>query len=167
MHGDTGKRLYLTSDIEQKLGICSDVGESAGCSGERILYARVSSSKQKEDLERQINDLRQSYSEHDRIIHDIGSGANFKRRGLRSLLERVYEGMVREVVVMHLDRLSRIGSEILVDIFKKFGTKLVVHCEGKEDETDKHDDLISIITLFVASHNGRRAAENKKRRKTS
>ena len=72
--------------------------------------------------------------------------------------------MVGEVVVMHRDRLARIGQELLDGIFKKFGVRFVVHRQSEDNEEGKSDELMSIITLlFVASHNGKRAAANKRR----
>lgn len=130
------------------------------------IYARVSSDKQRGDLERQINDLKEAYPDH-QIIKDIASGVNFKRKGMQTLLERVLAGMVSEVVVMHRDRLARIGCDLLEFIFATFGTKLVVH--SKDDDPDFNhdlaDDLLAVTTHFVASYNGRRAAENCKRRR--
>ena len=75
-----------------------------------IIYARVSSSHQKAagDLQRQIDDLKAVYPEHE-IISDVGSGLNFKRIGFKTLLERVHKGTVSEVVVRHKDRLCRYG----------------------------------------------------------
>lgn len=68
--------------------------------------------------------------------------------------------MVSEVVVMHRDRLARLGYDLLEFIFSKAGVRLMVHGrdEGAEGERDLADDL-----LVVASHNGRRAAANRKR----
>ena len=66
---------------------------------------------------------------------------------------------------MHRDRLARIGQELLDGIFKKFGVRFVVHRQSEDNEEGKSDELMSIITLlFVASHNGKRAAANKRRR---
>ena len=67
---------------------------------ECIAYARVSSAHQQQDLERQRQDLQKAYPDHE-LISDIGSGLNFKRKGLTALLERVLAGLVKEVVVMH------------------------------------------------------------------
>lgn len=130
------------------------------------IYARVSSAKQKGDLDRQIQDLQEAYPGHV-VIRDIASGVNFKRKGLQTILEHVLSGLVNEVVVMHRDRLARIGADLLEFIFSKVGTKLVVHGTNAdaEDKHDLADDLLAVTTLFVASYNGRRAAENRKRRK--
>lgn len=158
--GKHGKCVYNEADVNAYIGMVPKPTPK-----KRILYVRVSSTKQKEDLERQRNDLVTLYPQHDRIITDIGSGVNFNRKGLRTLLDLIYEGVVGEVVVMHRDRLARIGGDLLDGIFKKFGVKLVVHCQSEENDDGKSDELMSIITLFVASHNGKRAAANRKRRR--
>ena len=133
-----------------------------------IIYARVSSSNQKEagDLQRQVEDLQNSYPGY-YVIKDVGSGLNFKRSGLQDLLERVHKGTVSEVVVRHKDRLCRYGLELLEFIFKKAGTKLVVLSQEQEATSTKElaDDLLAITTVFVARHNGQRSAENRRKRK--
>lgn len=163
LNGSTGKRMYSVDDILAKFNTGAS-GSTNVDTRQRILYARVSSSKQAEDLTRQVSDLKCNYPDHDEVIQDIGSGVNFNRKGLKALLERVYERKVREVVVMHRDRLARVGIELLQHIFKVFGVQLVVHCEDSTNQDGRHDDLIAIITLFVASHHGRRAAANCRRR---
>lgn len=82
-----GQRLY---DVE------SITGQRAG---RKICYCRVSSAKQRDDLGRQIESLRNAFPDHE-VISDIGSGLNFKRKGLTALLEAVCRGDVREVVVL-------------------------------------------------------------------
>lgn len=161
LHGNNGERRYKISDVYRHMGV--DIPDN-NTNKHIVIYTRVSSTKQKEDLMRQRDELIKCYPRHDKVIADVGSGVNFNRKGLQSLLELVYSGMVNEVVVMHRDRLARIGIEILDGIFKKFGVKLVVHCQSEDDDEGKNDELISIITLFVASHYGKRAASNKRRR---
>jgi predicted site-specific integrase-resolvase len=71
--------------------------------------------------------------------------------------------MVSEDVVMHRDRLARIGFELLEYIFSKFGTKLMVHCSDDESSDYKRgltDALVAVTTLSVTPYNGRRATEN-------
>ena len=115
--------------------------------------AKVSSEHQRDDLERQITDLRQRYPGHE-IISDIGSGLNWKRRGFVTLLERIYSKGVEEVVVTRKDRLCRFGSELVEWIFEKNGTRLVVL--GSEIYTNDSEygelaeDLLAIVTVFVA-----------------
>lgn len=166
-----GKRMYSLEGTLALLGnpthTVSSADDDGGDGRAKIIYARVSSAKQHPDLERQVQDLKKAYPNHE-LIQDIGSGVNFKRRGLHTLLERVLEGLVSEVVVMHRDRLTRLGFELFDFIFSKMGVKLVVHCSTAEQQPDEDDlasDLLAITTVFVASHNGRRAAANKKRRR--
>jgi predicted site-specific integrase-resolvase len=158
---DTGKRLYERTALEAALGSHrEDIGE-------KIVYARVSSSHQREDLERQIEDLRSNFPTH-RVISDIGSGINFKRPGMQTILELAMSGKLSEVVVMHRDRLARFGVELFETIFKRSGTKFVVF--GKDNTTptgELAEDLLAITTVFVARHNGARSAANRKRRKTT
>jgi predicted site-specific integrase-resolvase len=159
-----GKRIYSVTGVTSLLGQRTTTTTNTDKYG--IIYARVSTSKQHGDLERQISDLKEAYPGY-QLIQDIGSGVNFKRHGLQTLLERVLSGMVKEVVIMHRDRLARIGYELLEFVCSKAGTRIVVHGEdeGAYDEHDLADDLLAVTTLFVASHNGRRAAANRKRRR--
>jgi hypothetical protein len=69
------------------------------------IYCRVSSSKQKDDLERQIEAMCKEFPLH-KVYKDIGSGLNYRRKGLSRLLEHVQARMVKEVVVAHRDRRS-------------------------------------------------------------
>ena len=75
--------------------------------------------------------------------------------------------MVKTIVVAYKDRLC--GIELLELIFKRFGTQLVVYSNTdtiRSETTELADDLLAIANIFVARHNGRRAQENKRKRKT-
>lgn len=157
------RRLYEKNDVLRRLGVLENDDE-----GRRLdfIYARVSSSKQRGDLERQVDDLKKAYPRH-HVISDIASGVNFKRKGLRSLLDKSIKGMVGQIVVAHRDRLARLGFDLLEFVFEATGARIVVHSRSDEDdgERDLADDLLAVTTLFVASHHGRRAAKNRKRRR--
>jgi predicted site-specific integrase-resolvase len=155
-----GKRLYHDGDIR------SILGDSDAVEKKQVAYARVSSSKQKEDLQRQIEFLKQHYPEHE-IVFDIGSGLNYKRRKFTSILERVCRGEVSEIVVTYSDRLCRYGFELVQWICSKNGTKILVHNKGENlqsPESELAEDLLSVCNFFVARNNGRRASTNRKRR---
>jgi len=92
-----GKRLYNIEHLREILG---DKTEATAVSKRKIIYARVSSAAQREDLGRQSEDLKQAFPNHE-VITDIGSGINFKRKGFVALLDAVLAGLVEEVVVMH------------------------------------------------------------------
>jgi len=163
--GTEGKRLYDITHLRELLGDTTGTAEEKRT--QRIAYTRVSSSAQKDALSRQIDELRTAYPDHE-IVQDIGSGLNYKRKGFTAILDRVLEGLVKEVVVLHKDRLCRFGGELVESIFEKAGTKLVVHSEsnsaGHTTEQELAEDLLAITTVFVARHNGMRGAANRRRR---
>jgi len=164
-----GKRFYNTHSVDELLGIehnGNNNDDSQNTEKKSYIYARVSSKKQETDLERQVSILSEAYPNH-KVIKDIGSGLNFKRQGLCSLLERVYEGNVTEIVVLHKDRLSRFASGLLEHLFEKTGVKFVVHSPSQDlsDFCDLADDLLAVTTFFVASNNGKRSAQHRRMRK--
>ena len=124
---------------------------------EKIIYARVSSAKQKNDLKHQIKFVKQKFPNY-KIIKDIGSGFNFERRGFISILERVIRGNVEEIVIAHHDRLTRIGFSLILFICQHFNTKLTV-LSDKDDRTPEsefNDEFISVITYYTAKFYGMR-----------
>ena len=88
-----GKRLYQAESVAIKLGI-EEKSSPCNLQTQKLIYARVSSAHQKADLERQIADLQFAYPGYE-VISDIGSGLNFKRKGLLAFLERVFQGLVQ------------------------------------------------------------------------
>lgn len=91
-----------------------------------IGYCRVSSRKQKDDLERQVENLRTYlYAQGNpfEIITDIGSGINYTKKGLQELIRRIEANQVEKVVVLYKDRLLRFGFELLETIATIHGCK--------------------------------------------
>jgi predicted site-specific integrase-resolvase len=123
----------------------------------KIIYCRVSSSKQKEDLGRQVKFMQNKYPDYE-VIKDVGSGINCKRRGFLSLLQRIFQGSVSEVVVASNDRISRFNQEFFEWLFLQFGCELVSLNSTKEKSTEQEltEDLISVITVFAARYHGAR-----------
>lgn len=130
-----------------------------------IFYSRVSSIKQKDDLERQKEYIRNSCSEqYERYqeITDVGSGINYKRPGLLRILGLVKEGNVSHVVVASKDRLARFGFELIEWLCKEFGTKIVVlNTEDTTPEEELGTDLMSIVQVYCCRWNGRRRYKTK------
>ena len=133
-------------------------------SEQRIIYARVSSTKQRGDLERQIASLQSSFPKY-RVVSDIGSGLNFKRRGLLSILDLAIEGRLVEVVVSHRDRLARYGFEFIERVFRRHGALVtVLHSQDNENGTGElAEDLLAVVTVFAARYHGRRRSSNGKK----
>lgn len=132
------------------------------------IYTRVSSSKQKDDLDRQSAFLQSKFPNHT-LIKDIGSGLNFKRRGLLKLLTMSNKGLVEEVVVASKDRLCRFGFDLLKWQFEQCSVKLVVLDKiDKTPEQEFTEDILSILQVFACRWNGHRkySVENKKNKIT-
>jgi predicted site-specific integrase-resolvase len=126
----------------------------------KYVYCRVSSSKQKDDLQRQCSYMSNKYPNHI-IIKDIGSGLNYKRRGLLNLLELSYQGNVEELVISSRDRLCRFGFELIEWIFNKNNTKLVVlNASNKVPEQQFTEDILAILQVFACRWNGKRRYNN-------
>jgi putative resolvase len=110
----SGQRLYNINDR------ITDTSKKTS-----YIYVRVSSSKQKDDLQRQSEFLLSKYPTF-RVIKDIGSGLNFKRKGLLKLLELSNKGLVDEVIVASKDRLCRFGYDLIKWQFMQANVKLLV-----------------------------------------
>ncbi len=122
----------------------------------KIGYIRVSSNGQKDDLERQRKDMITRYPYHV-IIKDIGSGLNLNRRGLRKIIDLAIEGKVDELVVLHKDRLTRYGFDLIKDIIKKYSNGKVIIVYKKEEQTPQEeivDDVLNVMNVYVAKMNG-------------
>lgn len=140
-----GQRLF---DIE------SYIGESAATI--TICYARVSSRHQSNDLPRQKEYLQGLYPSAE-VITDIGSGLNFKRKGLLSILERLMRGDKLTIVVAHKDRLARFGFDLIRYLVEFNGGKIVVLDQSAySPQQELVSDLLAIITVFGARVNGLR-----------
>jgi predicted site-specific integrase-resolvase len=138
-----------------------------------VLYARVSSKKQGEDLTRQVKLLESKYPDTE-LIKDIGSGLNYKRYGFTKLVERICRGQIDTIVVTYRDRLLRFGYELFETVCSEFNCKIVVIGKesisldqtANESETNElQEDLLSIVNVFVARRNGKRAGYLKKERR--
>ena len=122
----------------------------------QVFYCRVSSQHQKDDLERQIAKAKAMYPETE-IIRDIGSGINWHRKGLLSILERAKSGELEKVIVFHRDRLSRISFELIEEFLRLFGTIIEVVDSGEESrEEELANDLMSIVQVFCCRAMGKR-----------
>lgn len=128
------------------------------------IYARVSSRKQEDDLERQIQFIKErcggtgnNKSQHV-VISDIGSGINFKKKGLKTLLDASLQGTIGEVVIAHRDRLCRFGFELIEYIILKGGgsIRVVGDSEPKTLQQELSEDLLSIIHIFNCRQMGSR-----------
>ena len=133
------------------------------------IYARVSGSTQRDDLERQLQALREwvrkTYGDVEVVeVTDTGSGLNVRRRGLWKLIDLARRRQVDAVIVAYKDRLTRFGFEYLEELFKAYGVKVVVAFqeEPKDYMQELVEDLVAIVTSFAARIYGRRSKKYKR-----
>lgn len=120
------------------------------------VYARVSSSKQKDDLQRQIEMLQDKHPDY-LLVKDIASGLNFKRRGLLKLLDLSNKGLVESIVVTSKDRLCRFGFDLLEWQLEQNNVKLVVLDKtDKSPEEEFTEDILAVLQVFACRWNGKR-----------
>lgn len=131
-----------------------------------IGYCRVSSKKQKDDLERQIENVRMyllAQGKPFEIISDIGSGINYKKKGLLELLQRINDNQVEKIVILYKDRLLRFGFELVESIAFMHDCKIeIIDNEPKPEQQELVEDLVQIITVFSCKLQGKRANKAKK-----
>ena len=121
-----------------------------------IIYCRVSSRKQKHDLQRQIAYMQSKYPEHE-IISEIASGIHYDRQGIRQILEYIKNKQLKSLIVAHKDRLTRFSFDIWQHLAEIYGFKLVVeNNENESPETEIVKDIIAIVTSFAARIHGLR-----------
>jgi predicted site-specific integrase-resolvase len=102
------------------------------------------------------------------LVTDVGSGINWKRKGLTTILDKAMHGDISEIVVAHRDRLCRFAFELLEWIFERNGVKLVVLNEEKDHSSDQEltDDILSIIHVYSCRKMEKRRYKNKDKENT-
>lgn len=158
----SGYRYYSQEQLNHFLGLKPEKQKQKKIIG----YCRVSSPKQKDDLERQMEYVKmymcaKGYSFE--MITDIGSGINYNKKGLNQMLDMVTNSEVEKIVILSKDRLIRFGYELIENLCHKFGTtiEIIDHTE-KTEQQELVEDLIQIITVFSCRLQGTRANKAKK-----
>ncbi len=159
----TGRIRVPYSEVERILG-----GKLEAKEIRALIYARVSYSDQKSDLERQIQYLTQyrsakGYRVID-VLSDVASGLRTNRKGLLKLFNYVVNRQADVVVITYKDRLTRSGFEYLEYFFKQHGVKIevVYGDEPKDAYQELVEDLIAIVTSFASKLYGLRSRKKKK-----
>lgn len=155
---DTGYRYY--TDEQLKIYNGEKVKDK-----QIIGYCRVSSQKQKEALNRQIENVKTyMYAKGYQfsIISDIGSGINYQNKGLNKLVNMVLNEEVSKIVILYKDRLVRFGYELIDNICQSKGVDIeIIDNTERTDEEEMVEDLIQIITVFSCKLQGKRSKKTK------
>jgi putative resolvase len=165
--GETTKLLYVVDEplVKSK----EERAENKPVVPTGIIYARVSTQAQRKHLQTQIEYLKERYPNH-AVYSDIASGLNFKRNGLKKVLDLCLSGQVQQVCITHKDRLCRFAFDLIEGILKRNGTEIHVESDdpataAPSAESELADDIISIITVFGARLYGARSGESRRRNK--
>lgn len=155
-----GYRYYSHEQLNQVMNIKLNLDRKV------IGYCRVSSNKQRDDLERQIQNMKTYLTAQGRpfeIISDIGSGINYKKKGLKELLKLITQNKVDKVVVLYEDRLLRFGYELVEYIASLYNCEIeIIDNTEKSEQQELVEDLVQIITVFSCKLQGKRANKAKK-----
>ena len=155
-----GYRYYSHEQLNQVMNVKPNLDRIV------IGYCRVSSNKQKDDLERQIENMKLYLTAQGKpfeIISDIGSGINYKKKGLKELMKRISQNKVDKVVVFYKDRLLRFGFELVEYIASLYDCdiEIIDHTE-KTEQQELLEDLVQIITVFSCKLQGKSANKARK-----
>jgi excisionase family DNA binding protein len=160
----SGQRRINRKDIQAMCDNMLNDEKKQTIKKENFLYTRVSTKKQLGDLSRQLEYVkRPEYSDYT-IIQDIGSGINFKRKGISTILDSCVQGTIGEIIIAHRDRLSRFGFDLINLFVQKSGGKITVLEDNKitTSEIELAEDLLSIVHIYSCRQMGKRSYSKKR-----
>ena len=118
-----------------------------------VIYARVSTKKQKNDLKNQIELLKNFCFQNgytiNEVYSDIASGITFENRtDLFKLIDEIINNKIEKIIITYKDRLSRIGFDFFKTLFNKFGCEIIVISEVGSNKLDREEIFEEIISLL-------------------
>ena len=154
-----GTRYYSTDQLNQFVNEAHKVEKVIG-------YCRVSTPSQKDDLKTQIANVKSyMYAKGYKfeIIEDIGSGINYKKKGLQQLIYKINHKEISKIVILYKDRLVRFGFELIEYLceINNIDIEIIDNTEQSKEQ-ELTDDLIQIITVFANRLYGQRSKKTKK-----
>lgn len=156
----TDRRYYTYEQYLQFKGIQTDNDIR-----EVVIYARVSTKNQKDDLQNQVEFLKQFCNAKgiivNQCIEDFGSGLNYNRKKWNKLLDEVMENKIKTIVISNKDRFIRFGFDWFERFCEKFNTEIiVVNNETLSPNEELVQDIISILHVFSCRLYGLRKYKN-------
>jgi len=118
-----------------------------------VIYARVSTNKQRNDLENQIDNIKTFMTANgiivDEVYSDVASGLTLDRKNFLQLLDEIQDNKIDTVYITYKDRLARLSYEVVEKLFEKFNVKIkTIYNDIKTDEQELFEDLMSVIHSF-------------------
>ncbi len=152
-------RYYDESDLRQLYGITKEDRKT-------VVYCRVSSAGQKDDLKLQIAAMEifclSSGIAIDEWVQEIGGGMNFKRKKFLAIMSRIQTGEISKLLIAHKDRLCRFGFDYFNFLAKENGCEIIiVNQESLSPQQEMVEDLMAIIHTFSCRLYGLRKYKKK------
>ena len=119
-----------------------------------VIYARVSTYKQKNDLITQINNINKFCNDNkikiDKVFQEISSGIDLDRNQFSELMNDIFNHKIQNIYISHRDRLTRLSFKTIESIFLKFNTKIIVINDNNHESNDHEifEELISLMHIF-------------------
>ncbi|WP_143249561.1 IS607 family transposase [Anaerostipes sp. 992a] len=156
----TNRRYYTYDQYLQFKGI-----QTENDIRDTVIYARVSTRNQKDDLQNQVEFLKQFCNAKgiivNQCIEDFGSGLNYNRKKWNKLLDEVMENKIKTIVISNKDRFIRFGYDWFEKFCEKFNTKIIiVNNETLSPNEELVQDIISILHVFSCRLYGFRKYKN-------
>jgi len=143
----SGHRYYDESDVRKLLNLTPEEMRKV------IVYCRVSSHGQKDDLASQVAAM-ETYCLNsgiavDEWIKEIGGGMSFKRKKFLALMDAIVDGEVKHLIVAHKDRLVRFGFDFINHLAQRHGCRIeVINQESLSPQEEMTEDLLAIVHTF-------------------
>ena len=156
----TDRRYYTYEQYLQFKGVQTENDKR-----DTVIYARVSTKNQKDDLQNQVEFLKQFCNAKGMIVNqcieDFGSGLNYNRKKWNQLLDEVMENKIKTIVISDKDRFIRFGYDWFEKFCEKFNTKImIVNNETLSPKEELVQDILSILHVFSCRLYGLRKYKN-------
>ena len=157
----TNRRYYTYEQYLQYKGVVNSEVKK-----KNVIYTRVSTSNQKDDLKNQIYFLRQFTNSNgiiiDEVIEDYGSGLNYNRKKWNKLIDDCMLNDIDTIYITHKDRFIRFGYNWFEKFLAKFNVKIVVvNNEDLSPQEELVQDIVSILHVFSCRIYGMRKYKKK------
>lgn len=142
----SGHRYFDESDVRALMGIAPEKKDT-------VVYCRVSSASQKDDLASQVRAMeeycRGAGIAVDVWVQEVGGGMNFKRKHFLHLVDRIQRGEIKKLLIAHKDRLMRFGFDLFHHMANENGCEIVVvNQESLSPQQEMVEDLMAIVHTF-------------------
>jgi len=155
----TNRRYYTYEQYQNYMGITNSNKKT-------VIYTRVSTSNQKDDLKNQVDFLRKYANAKgiivNEVIEDYGSGLNYNRKQWNKLIDECMTNEIGTIIITHKDRFIRFGFDWFERFLNKFGVKfIIVNNESLSPQEELVQDIISILHVFSCRIYGLRKYKKK------